>query len=91
MYKTCGDCGANLNPCEKCDCRAKKEIIQQAISAEREKIYQEEYIRVYAHLKFSKSIPSCIANDIAENAAAKKAAIVTQSALKSYQGKIKRR
>jgi len=91
MFKTCGDCGASLDPCEKCDCKADKAAIQEAIKTERDKIHQKEYVRVYSNLKCNKGIPSCIANDIAERAATKKTANVTQAAIKGYQGKFKRR
>ena len=90
MFKTCGDCGASLDPCEKCDCKTKAENARIFFTDAYNEVFRDEFVRVYSDLK-QKEVPSCIANDIAETAATKKASNVMLAALSGYKGILKRR
>jgi len=62
MYKVCNDCGAHLDPQERCDCKGTFE-----------RMFEREYIYEFAKAKFERNLPTCIADDIASAAATKRA------------------
>lgn len=88
MYVTCPQCGANLDPGEKCDCTKSTaaKVIRNAAFSD---AYQQEYTRTFSRMK-RENLPTCIADDIAERAATKRAANVAGATVRSFH-KIKRR
>jgi len=59
-YRVCQDCGANLDPQERCSCKATLD-----------RVFEREYSNTYSDMRFREGLPSCIADDIAETAAKK--------------------
>jgi hypothetical protein len=86
FYKTCPNCGANLDCGESCDCTKEKNHspAERSIRAVAyNEVYQEEYADTYSRMKRG-NLPACIANHIAEEAAASKAARIADSVAASY-------
>lgn len=87
-YKSCPHCGSHLDPNERCDCQSSSAARTIRTAAYNE-TFSTEYKKSYSAMS-DKRLPPCIADDIANMEARKKAAAVATSTVNSYQT-IKRR
>ena len=83
-YKTCSDCGSNNDLGELCDCKRQTSAARQIRAIAHKDTYGNEYIKTYAKMRLDNNLPSCVANDIADTAATKKADCVADATVRGY-------